>query len=46
MTHATFDAPLERRNSHPSWTVRLIGATVAAFLIWACLLYTSDAADE
>lgn len=42
MTHATFDAPLERRNSHPSWTVRLIGATVAAFLIWAAFAWVEE----
>lgn len=42
MTHATFDAPLERRNNHPSWTVRLIAATVAAFLIWAAFAWVEE----
>jgi membrane fusion protein, adhesin transport system len=42
MTLATFDAPLERRNSHPSWTVRLIAATVAAFLIWAAFAWVEE----
>lgn len=42
MTLATFEAPLERRNSHPSWTVRLIAATVAAFLIWAAFAWVEE----
>jgi adhesin transport system membrane fusion protein len=42
MTHATFDAPLDRRARHPSWTVRLIAATVAAFLIWAAFAWVEE----
>ena len=42
MTHATFDAPLERRSHHPSWTVRLIAATVAAFLLWAAFAWVEE----
>ena len=42
MTLATFDAPLERRSNHPSWTVRLIAATVAAFLLWAAFAWVEE----
>ena len=42
MTLATFDAPLDRRARQPSWTVRLIGATVAAFLIWAAFAWVEE----
>ncbi len=42
MTHATFDPPLDRRSHHPSWTVRLIAATVAAFLLWAAFAWVEE----
>ena len=42
MTLATCDAPLERRSTHPSWTVRLIAATVAAFLLWAAFAWVEE----
>jgi adhesin transport system membrane fusion protein len=42
MTHATFDAPLDGRSNHPSWTVRLIAATVMAFLLWAAFAWVEE----
>ncbi len=42
MTQGTFDAPLDRRSHHPSWTVRLIGATLTAFLIWAAFAWVEE----
>lgn len=40
MTLSTFDAPLQR--TAPSRTVLLIGATVAAFLLWAAFAWVEE----